>query len=224
MADVMNRDAKEAELVRALSREFNRVRVSLLSIIPDLDRWTTDLNPTFWVEHGDELNRIVTPLMTSNYLAQAETLLAEFEFLGVEWGLINEAAANWARQYTFELVKDLLETDRRVLQKLIPQFFEQQMTQGQLRAALQPMFGSVRAEMIARTEVTRAASEGEQGVARELAAQGIEMQPVWLTREDEIVCPICGPKANKPIEDNNYPPAHPRCRCWIGHVFKKEAV
>ena len=223
MADVENRDQKEVEIVRVLSREFNRARTSLLALIPDLDRWTTDIDPRFWDEHGQKLNALLTPLMTSNYLAQAEVFMAEFEFLGVEWGLVNEAAAEWARQYTYELVKDLMETDRRTLRKLIPQFFEQQMTQGQLRDALSPMFGPVRAEMIARTEVTRAASEGEQGIARQLANQGINMVPVWNTRMDEIVCPICGPKANNKIEDGNYPPAHPRCRCWVTHELPKEA-
>ena len=151
-------------------------------------------------------------------------MLAEFDFLGVEWGLVNEAAANWARQYTFELVKDLVDTSRRTLQKLIPQYFEQQMTQGQLREMLTPLFGPVRAEMIATTEVTRAASEGEQGIAKELSLQGIDMVPIWLTNNDEIVrrCPVCWPRHNKPIEDGQYPPGHPRCRCWVGHVFKKD--
>jgi len=31
------------------------------------------------------------------------------------------------------------------------------------------------------------------------------------------VCPICGPKHNREIKDGQYPPAHPRCRCWVNH-------
>jgi hypothetical protein len=152
-----------------------------------------------------------------DFMLQAETMMAGFDFLGVEWGLVNQAAADWARQYTFTLVKELTETSRATLQKLIPSYFEQGWTQGQLRDQLSSTFGVTRAEMIARTEVTRAASEAEQATARLLEAQGIRMRPVWQTRNDEIVCPLCGPKHNKEIEDGMYPPAHPRCRCWYNN-------
>ena len=80
--------------------------------------------------------------------------------------------------------------------------------------------------MIARTEVTRAAVEGERALVKEtndiVSQHGIDpMVPIWQTRNDEIVCPICGPKHNKEIKDGEYPPAHPRCRCWVTHRLPK---
>jgi len=46
---------------------------------------------------------------------------------------------------------------------------------------------------------------------------------VWQTRNDEIVCPICGPRHGKEEGDgwtkDDGPPAHPRCRCWTNHVL-----
>ena len=222
MADVFNRDEKEAGLARAISKELNRARLELIAIIPELDNFMRDVEPAFWTTHSTNLERAIAPILTSVALNQAETMLGEFEFLGVEWGLVNQAAADWARQYTFELVKGLTDTSKQTLQKLIAQFFEQGMNQGELRDALAPIFGPLRAEIIARTEVTRAASEGEQLWAKQIAEQGIQMQPVWNTRMDELVCPICGPKANKPIMDEQYPPAHPRCRCWVGYELPKE--
>jgi hypothetical protein len=79
----------------------------------------------------------------------------------------------------------------------------------------------IRAEMIAVTEVTRAASQGEQAIARELARAGIVMTPIWNTNQDDIVCPLCGPKNGKEIEDGQFPPRHPRCRCWVSYELPK---
>jgi hypothetical protein len=79
--------------------------------------------------------------------------------------------------------------------------------------------------MIAITEVTRAAAEGERATVREIAKEGIKMVEVWQTKNDEIVCTICGPRHGKKVGDgwsrNDGPPAHPRCRCWINHEFEK---
>lgn len=221
MADILDRDDKEAALAKVLGREFNRMRLVIMELLPALDKWMLNIAPEVWAEHKQKLLQFVAPLMAANFLMQAQKMMDDFPFLGVEWGLVNEAAADWARKYTFDMVTHLTDTSQRLLQKLIPRFFEEQWTQGRLREQLAPMFGAVRAEMIARTEVTRAASEGEQELARELAEQGINMQPIWNTRMDEIVCPICGPRANKEITDGEYPPAHPRCRCWVTHELPK---
>jgi SPP1 gp7 family putative phage head morphogenesis protein len=192
-----------------------------MATLPELDKWIRQVDPRFWERHKAELNRSVAPLMASNFLDQSQLMLDNYPFIGVEWGIVNEAAADWARKYTFELVTKLTDTSERTLQKLIPRFFEEQMTQGQLREALTPTFGMVRAEMIARTEVTRAASEAEKEMAKELEEQGIKMVPIWNTREDEIVCPICGPRNGLEIIDDEYPPIHPNCRCNLSHELPK---
>jgi len=223
MPNVSDRDGKEAEIMKVLAREFNRARLQLLGLIPDLEPWMVDVAPEFWDEHQTKLIGGLSPALSGVYTAQAEAMMAEFDFLGVEWGLINEGAADWARRYTYDLVSNLTSTSRRTLQKLIPQYFEQQWNQGQLRQQLEPTFGQLRAEMIARTEVTRAASEGEQETARQLANEGITMKPIHQTRNDEIVCPICGPRHDKEITDQDeYPPLHPRCRCWVIHEMVLE--
>ena len=233
MGDVADRDEKEAMLARVLGLEFNKARIKLMALIPALEAFVREVSPEFWNEHSTALRSGIAPLLAKFFLDQAEDMLDDYAFLGVDWGLVNTAAADWARKYTFDLVKGITDTSRATLQKLIPQFFENQWTQGQLREALSPLFGVVRAEMIARTEVTRAAAQGEEETARLLAEQGIQMIPVWNTREDEIVCPICGKdglsqrKADgvngegRPywtLDGVEYTmPAHPRCRCWETH-------
>ena len=218
MADVNDRDGKESRLVRVLAREFNRARLQLLGLIPELDDWMRDVAPEFWDDHRTKLVSGLSPQMSSVFVEQAETMMDDFEFLGVDWGLVNEAAADWARDYSYRLVTDLNRTSQRTLQKLIPQYFENQWTQGQLRDALTPSFGERRAKTIARTEVTRAAVEGERETVRLLSTDGVGMKPIHRTRQDEIVCPVCGPREGKEItSEAEYPPLHPNCRCWVGH-------
>jgi len=38
-----------------------------------------------------------------------------------------------------------------------------------------------------------------------------------IYRVIQVVCPICGPRHDKEITDGMYPPACPRCRCWVNH-------
>jgi len=80
------------------------------------------------------------------------------------------------------------------------------------------------AKMIAITETTRAASQATTSYKDYLAQRGIQMQRVWNTNADELVCTICtgqvyGVKLNGSTEDqwpaelSEGPPAHVNCRC-----------
>lgn len=148
--------------------------------------------------------------------------MPELEF-DIDWSLINQSAADWASEYVYDLVSMINDTSRDALQRLIPQYFEEQMTQGELADALLEVFSPGRVNRIARTEVTRAASEGEQAVARQLEAQGIKMRPIWQTRHDEIVCDQgCLERHDRPITDDIFPPLHPNCRCWVVYEYVEE--
>ena len=82
--------------------------------------------------------------------------------------------------------------------------------------------------MIARTEVTRAAVEGQRATVKEtsdaLAKYGIKpMVEVWQTRNDDLVCSIYrsrhGKKEGAGWTKEDGPPAHNGCRCWTNHKF-----
>lgn len=86
-------------------------------------------------------------------------------------------------------------------------------------------FSAGRAETIAVTEVTRAATAAEAAIAAALVLipseeGGGEMLPVWYTSLDERVCPVCAPLHGTgesvwgPVSPGG-PPAHPHCRCWL---------
>jgi len=213
MPDIPDRDEQEAAYARLLAKLLKAYGGRLIEKLgdpPDLG----NLDQSFWDEEAKELVRGLSPFGEKVFLDAALRLL-ETTPLGVDWGLVNEQAVEWASRYTYDLVRGINQTTRTTLQRAMTDYFNLGQTREDLESRIRGLFGPVRAEMIAVTEVTRAASEGEQALARELKEQGIEMTPVWQTNADELVCTLCGPKHDKPITDNNFPPEHPRCRCWI---------
>ena len=235
MPDIPNRDQLEAEVARLLGRWMKEQQTLIIQLLGDPPN-LANLPPEFWTEIGAEGVSILRPFMNQQALDAAERMLADIT-IGVDWALVNESAATWARQYSYELVTGINQTSQHALQRIIPSYFEQGMSQGELRQALSNLFSPVRAEMVARTEVTRAAFEGEQITIGELAKEGANMIAIWGTRNDEIVCVICGPMHGR--EADGYspprrpywihpemgmrlePPAHPRCRCGADYRSSK---
>ena len=206
--------------------------LELMGDPPDLSR----VPPDFWIKHGKEAEAILRPFGEKVYLEAAERAMAEIP-VGIDYTLVNETAMRWANQYTFDLVSGLTDTSRQGLQQAVSGFFAEGQTQAELTAQISQfkdragrLFGPARAEMIARTEVTRAAVEGGRAAMLEsnatLEKYGIKpMVEVWQTRNDEMVCQICGPRHGKKEgtnwTKNDGPPAHPRCRCWTNFKYPK---
>lgn len=218
MADVENRD----ELERQLSRKLGKLQKEQLSRLldalgepPKLESVPQEL----WDELGTDLQRLLAPFLQEVYLDQARGLMLS-QPVGVDWGLVNQEAVRWASEYTYRLVTDINNTSRRTLRQAVSAYFEKDQTRKELEQAIVHLFGPTRSEMIAVTEITRASVMGEQQIAAELRKMGIEMIPVWQTNNDERVCSICGPLHDQDMVgeyEGVYPPAHPRCRCWLNH-------
>jgi hypothetical protein len=140
---------------------------------------------------------------------------------------VNQAALEWARTYTYDLVGKLNDTTRGVIREALATFQSQPgMTRGDIEQMLRPAFTGKRAEMIAITEVTRASSQANLQYQQQLAKGGITTERVWLTNRDERVCGICGPLHNQNEEMWSAqfpggPPAHQRCRCAVGLEIKR---
>lgn len=149
------------------------------------------------------------------------------EEIGPDYGEdLADTAATWARTYTYELVTGLTEKTRAVIQNAIAAYQSTPgMTRAQVEKLLQSAFSPRRAETIAITEITRAASAATSAYQQQLASNGLTFVRIWRSDNDDIVCPICNPLDGKK-EDvwadqfPDGPPAHPRCRCsttlkWI---------
>lgn len=138
-------------------------------------------------------------------------------------------AAEWARGYAYDQVRGINATTRTLLQNIIAQYqLDPQMSLGNVKALLEPVFGPVRASAIAVTETTRAYAAGiglYQRILRE--RYGVEVLRYWYTAEDERVCTaICLPLHGKPEtvwagEFPDGPPAHPNCRCTLSLEVKR---
>lgn len=214
-------DAKEAaerKLMRLLRARFDGELDAVMAELgdpPDLNRLTS----AFWETQAGLMLADLRPEIETLALIAGQRLIETG--IGVDWMLVAERAAAWAERYAYELVRGINERTRAVLQRQVAQYFREPTEIGALRRQLEPIFGPVRAEMIAVTEVTRAASEGERLTVAEAQAQGMRLTPIWHTNRDELVCSICAPRDGKPILDGQYPPAHPRCRCWHTHRWER---
>lgn len=232
MADIPNREELEKKLARRLSRlqrEHLQLLLKKLGNPPNLG----SLSSGIWDQIARELAGELAPILQEIYLAQATALMMAQPIGPTDWALINQEAVAWARSYSFELVKGINRTSQQALQKAVSAFFEQGQTIGELEQALSGIFGPIRAELIAVTEITRAAAEGEYEIAKDLRAQGVNMRPFWQTNQDELVCPICAPLNDHeadgfdalgrpywihPETGKQYQhPAHPKCRCGVRH-------
>lgn len=249
MPDIPNREELERELAKKLARLFSGFSGHLLEILEG--RNFQDIPESVWAQLTREERAILLPFLEKLALASADLLMTEIP-MGISWELVNEAAANWARNYSTLLVGQIDKTSRGMIatqiRNSIAAFFEEGLTWGELVRRLQDdpalsklfgkdvrdrlgrVFGPTRAEMIAVTEVTRAAAEGELITVSQLNRDGIAMIAKWNTRNDELVCPKCGPlnqvyatrydADRRPYwthpttgVENGPPPRHPRCRC-----------
>lgn len=166
---------------------------------------------------GDAARGAIEPVLVQ---VVTDVMLAEAVATGLypDVAAINRAALEWAASYSYELVSGLTETTRDIVRHAMTSFLSTPgMTVGDLRAMLEPAFGPMRAEMIAITEVTRAANQATRVYQEMIREWGLDLARVWRTSNDERVCPVCGPNEGRAEWDWTFPdgpPAHPRCRCW----------
>jgi SPP1 gp7 family putative phage head morphogenesis protein len=185
----------------------------------------------FWQEEAQKMFEVVFPIIESSVttasLAAAEALEVSVG-VGVNFELVNEAAVNYARSHSLELVKGITEKTKKVIQQGLSDHIQSGEPLSSLindfigKRDIGGMVGKVRAEMIAITETTRSFSEGNN-IA--WSASGEVDGYIFRTAFDDVVCPICGPLDGKAydLSDNEHsPPIHPRCRCWKQPKLKVE--
>lgn len=127
---------------------------------------------------------------------------------------LTKKAANRAKKQTDDLGDQMADTNRSWSQDWDP---DEQPFQDWARDRL---FDPSRAETVAITETTTAISLGERDVVDRMKELGVEIDALWITKQDERVCPVCGPLHNQSMSqwENDFPvgpPAHPRCRCFM---------
>ena len=212
MSELAGRDAIERRFARALSKVSAELAARVLAALgdpPNLDNLTADLLDEIARAFDGALFHELELIYVTSAQAQMEAV-----GIGLDLALVNRRAADWARQYTYDLVRGITDNSRTMLQAAVSDYYEHGLTIGDLAERVQRTFGPVRASMIAVTETTRAAVEGERAVVEELHRMGVQFVTRVTTSNDERVCPICGPKSGQLVSDAGYPPYHVNCRCW----------
>lgn len=216
------RDEAEKGLQRALEELFSKWAPALAERIKRGDTISDD-------DLTDGFRRVIEPRLVEAATNEGIRLAAE---VGVQFDIavVNAAAQEWAKSYTYDLVKGLTETTQKVLRGAMEKYTTLPgMTIGELQALIEPAFGVVRAEMISITEITRAYSQATNHYQRELEDSGIRTTRVFHTSHDELVCPRCLPWNGKPesmwgLEYPSGPPLHTRCRCFLTLTAAKKAL
>lgn len=211
-----SKDRFERRLRRMLKERLGSQLEEVMKLLgdpPDLSRLTEE----FWLTQEGLLIGSLRPDLENMAREAGETMIVSG--VGISWDLVAENAAQWARGYSYGLVGGINSTTRRVLRGSVEQFIrEPGRTLGDLKDDLTPYFGDARADMIAVTEVTRAYAQGEVESVKLAEAAGYQMEQVWHTNRDELVCPICAANDGKTRSQGwttAGPPAHVRCRCWL---------
>lgn len=174
-----------------------------------------------------------------------ESALA-YAFVGVPDQRIDDQdklVRRFIKDRTVKLGKSTSETTRNDVNDIIAKWNEEEGDIAGLRGMLGEYFGDTsRAELIARTEVSRAAGFAQETVYEEVGATGKQ----WITAIDERVCEFCSEMDGKttgvtdnywdkgeevagaaggvlPIgfDDVSSPPLHPSCRCDLIPIFSE---
>lgn len=179
----------------------------------------TGLNP-FWRNEAQKVFEFVFPTMLNASTTALEGAFAELTIeSGVAFGasFVNELALEFAYKSTLEFVAGITQTTKNFTNSKISEWIESGKPLEDLIQELSPMYGKVRAESIAVTEVTRVYAEANQHAWKE---SEIVHGKEWLTAEDDLVCPVCGPVSGEVVKlEETFsngafnPPAHTKCRC-----------
>lgn len=240
-------DHAERTLIQSFANGLSLQQRRVLGLLDD-----TEGNPTprqlslLWDGENELLFASVADDLRSVALERAVTAsIGATNGVGDEtWQLVNEEVLDWVDGYyvnpdagNFGSIPNLNETSKTQFTQAFNDWQRGELgiagrtATGELRqgldaliTALEPTFGLRRAEAIGVTETSRVFAQSEIAASR---ANPFVTVLLWLTANDERVCPICGPRANLVVAkesdgfrvptDNTvgYPPAHVRCRCSL---------
>ena len=227
----------EAELAEEIGKVNGRSRRQLVSLLgnpPSLDNLTDDV----WDSLIRDFQNVLTPNAEKIFI-EASRLLADELGVMIDFSLVNQNAANWARQNARTQSGLIISKRREVLGEAVAQFYEGTLDRDGVINEVSKWFGVSKAEGIAVTEITRAAVEGERPVVEELSNQGVALQKVFVTVRDRKVCTTCQPmdglKAVGLGFDAHYihpeqgviyyrPPLHTKCRCGERYEYVNEII
>ena len=143
---------------------------------------------------------------------------------------VNDRAVTYAKENGAELVSGVDQATRNDIASIISKGLTENIGMDAIADNLESAysFSPERAELIARTEIANANSNGVLASMNEIKDAGINIQKEWIP--DALACPVCQANGDdgaidleEPFSSGDLCPlAHPRCRCTMGSVITKE--
>lgn len=171
---------------------------------------------------GDDLRDAIMQDLQESFQAAGTKAATS---LGVDMlDVVSERAKEYASQHAAELIDGIDKTTRDVLTDLITQAVSDGWSAADLSDAIASggVFSEERADMIARTELATAFTEGSISAWEE---SGVVAGKQWLAAPD--CCDICAELDGSVVAlDDDFgevsgPPLHPNCRCDVAPVLRE---
>jgi hypothetical protein len=207
--DLPNRAAVESKFAANLARSFSDYRHKIEPFL----RRGEPVPDAVYAEIEEDAQQRIAAILLILFLSSAETH-------GAPPGIIEPAASEFANSRGAQVAEQLVANTRARLSA--PAMATATVSQRIEQSVM--ALGPERAATIAVTETTVATSAGgERGVASSVGLQEFDL---WYTRQDDRVCPICGPlhaakRSLWSLRFPNGPPGHPNCRCYIEYEFER---
>lgn len=176
----------------------------------------------------------IDELAASSLSLGANAALARLD-IGTSFDLANPRAVSYLRRYGADRVRQINETTRQELRRIIVEGIDQGWGYDRIARAITDRYREFavgrpqehiqsRAHLIAVTEAGDAYEAGHLIVAEDLAAGGLPIEKSWLTAGDSRVdTALCAGNAaqgwiplHQPFQSGHQRPlAHPACRCTL---------
>lgn len=232
--ELPDRPQLEAAFVRKLSRlnsKHRRELRGLMGIPADVRNVPSD----FWLRVENEMREEEAAALFLLFMASANFhATGEIGGRGLDISTrsqLNFQAEAFSQRRATDSARDYVSVARlrtQDLGEMIRQATQadELLTRQRVEDELTKIFGPERAEKFGVTDMTAAQSAG--GDAGIEATVGKTMQDLWITEDDDRVCPTCRPLHRTRREDwerlfPQGPPAHPMCRCIVEYVNKEVA-
>ena len=226
----------EDRITRTMKRHWSKQRARVEQYIQVYHPSRKDLwLPDDLLGTDDELEAALMRLLLGGATRGAEMALESIG-LGIDWTLVNGRAAEWARLYVGDMIRQVDTRTLDIVRQSVSDFIETPgMTMGDLIDRLP--FTEQRARSIAVTETTRSYAQGQLAAGDELKEQfpDVGVTKTWFTNNDDKVCLLCGPLDGVEIDfdelfyepeseyNDGNAPRHVNCRCWqdVGTRIKR---
>lgn len=190
-------DQYEAQMMAVLRSQFERQRSQAIAHLDpsaigksySKKSWLDDLLD--WVAATDDLAQALKPLVFTILSTTGQDAMQEVGRQPSTYDPFSPALRDYFQNRPVKIAQDVNDETAKQLRASLSQGVAAGESQTQLRARVEAVFGSastMRADRIARTEVTRA-----QGYAdiQAWSQSGIVTGKEWFTAEDEHVCAFC---------------------------------